>query len=119
MAGSAVTQLGPNPAFTMSSRSTRSSGDSASGPARTPSRVEPDGGVVLMASSGELAEAEAVGAEVARLLDDGTPAGEIAIVLRQPDALGPLYRRVFDRFAIPVAVQADLDVTRTLTGNGR
>jgi ATP-dependent helicase/DNAse subunit B len=118
MAGSAVTHLGPNPAFTKSKslyEVERRFGERAG---QHPARVEPDGGVVLVASSGELAEAEAVGAEVARLLDDGTPAGEIAVVLRQPDALGPLYRRVFDRFAIPVAVQADLAVTRTLTGTG-
>lgn len=80
--------------------------------------VEPDGGIELLASAGELAEAEAVGGAIARLLDDGEPAGEIAVVLRQPDALGPLYRRVFARFGIPAAVQADLDVTRTLTGAG-
>ncbi len=31
---------------------------------------------------------------------------------------GPLYRRVLSRFEIPVAVQADLDVSRTVTGPG-
>ena len=31
---------------------------------------------------------------------------------------GPLYRRVCSRFAIPTAVQADLAVTRTVTGTG-
>ena len=39
-----------------------------------------DGGLALLASAGELAEVEAVGAEVARLLH--VPAGEIAVVLR-------------------------------------
>ena len=80
--------------------------------------VENDGGVALVASAGELAEVEAVGAEVARLLDDGLPAGEIAIVLRDPRSAGPLYRRVLMRFGIPVAVQADLAATRTTTGAG-
>ena len=80
--------------------------------------IENDGGVALLASAGELAEAEAVGAEVARLLHDGVPAGEIAIVLRDPRSAGPLYRRVLSRFAIPVAVQADLAATRTATGSG-
>ena len=37
--------------------------------------VENDGGVAMLASAGELAEVEAVGAEVARLLDDGLPPG--------------------------------------------
>ena len=59
-----------------------------------------------------------MGAEVARLLDDGLPAGEIAIVLRDPRSAGPLYRRVLMRFGIPVAVQADLAATRTATGAG-
>ncbi len=77
-----------------------------------------DGGLALLASAGELAEAEAVGAEVARLLDDGVPAGEIAIVLPDPSSSGPLYRRVLSRFEIPTAVQADLAATRTVTGAG-
>jgi ATP-dependent helicase/DNAse subunit B len=80
--------------------------------------LENDGGIALLASAGELAEAESVGGEIARLLADGTAPGQIAIVLRQPEALGPLYRRVLQRFRIPVAVQADLDVSRTLTGAG-
>jgi ATP-dependent helicase/DNAse subunit B len=80
--------------------------------------VPNDGGVALLASAGELAEVEAVGAEVARLLSDGTPPGEIAIVLRDPRSAGPLYRRVLTRFGIPVAVQADLAAARTNTGAG-
>jgi ATP-dependent helicase/nuclease subunit B len=80
--------------------------------------IDNDGGVALLASAGELAEVEAVGAEVARLLDGGVPAGEIAIVLREPRSAGPLYRRVLTRFGIPVAVQADLAATRTATGAG-
>ena len=81
-------------------------------------RVENDGGVALLASAGELAEVEAVGTEVARLLSDGTPPGEIAIVLRDPRSGGPLYRRVLARFRIPVAVQADMSAARTNTGAG-
>ena len=80
--------------------------------------VENDGGVALLASAGELAEVEAVGVEVARLLSDGTPPGEIAIVLRDPRSGGPLYRRVLTRFQIPVAVQADTAAARTNTGAG-
>jgi ATP-dependent helicase/DNAse subunit B len=80
--------------------------------------VENDGGLALLASAGELAEAEAVGAEIARLLHSGVPAGEIGIVLREPSSSGPLYRRVLSRFEIPTAVQADLPAARTLTGAG-
>jgi ATP-dependent helicase/DNAse subunit B len=80
--------------------------------------IENDGGVALLASAGELAEVEAVGAEVARLLSDGVPPGEIAIVLRDPRSAGPLYRRVLARFGIPAAVQADLAAAMTGTGDG-
>ena len=80
--------------------------------------VANDGGLRLLASAGELAEAETIGSEVARLLDGDVPAGEIAIVARDPAAAGPLLRRVLTRFEIPVAVEADLPVTRTLTGAG-
>ena len=59
-----------------------------------------------------------MGARVARLLHDGVPAGEIAIVLRDPALGGRLYRRVLSRFDIPVAVQADLPAPRTVTGGG-
>ena len=85
------------------------------------SEAEPipnDGNLALLASAGELAEAEAVGGEVARLLHDGVPPGEIAIVVRDPGSGGPLYGRVLSRFGIPVAVQADLPATRTVTGAG-
>jgi ATP-dependent helicase/DNAse subunit B len=77
-----------------------------------------DGGLALLASAGELAEAEAVGAEIARLLHDGVEAGEIAVVLRDPAAAGPLFRRVLSRFEIPTAVQADIAAPRTVTGAG-
>src|SRR3954468_24973044 len=80
--------------------------------------IENDGGIALLASAGELAEVETVGAEVARLMSDGTPPGEIAIVLRDPRSGGPLYRRVLSRFDIPVAVQADMAAARTNTGAG-
>ena len=113
---STIERLEPSPA----SRRARpcSSSSAASASRRRGEPIENDGGVALLASAGELAEVEAVGAEVARLLDDGVPAGEIAIVLRDPRSAGPLYRRVLPRFDIPVAVQADLAATRTVTGAG-
>jgi ATP-dependent helicase/DNAse subunit B len=80
--------------------------------------VANDGGLALLVSAGELAEAEAVGGEVARLLHDGIDPGEIAIVLRDPSSSGPLYRRVLSSFRIPTAIQADLPAHRTLTGAG-
>lgn len=113
--GVSITELAPQSRFTESEalfELERRFGEPAEKP------IENDGGLALLASAGELAEAEAIGAEVARLLHDGVPASEIAIVLRDPASAGPLYRRLLKRFAIPVAVQADLDVTRTVTGSG-
>ena len=80
--------------------------------------VENDGGLALLASAGELAEAEAVGAEVARLLHDGAEPGEIAIVLRDPGSAGPLFGKVLRRYDIPAVIQADLAASRTVTGAG-
>ena len=80
--------------------------------------VDNDGGLALLASAGELAEAEAVGAEVARLLHDGAEPGEIAIVLRDPGSAGPLFGKVLRRYGIPAVVQADLAASRTVTGAG-
>jgi ATP-dependent helicase/DNAse subunit B len=116
LAGNSIERLEAEPRFTQSS--TLFEVERRFGEQDIDQAVDNDGGVALLASAGELAEVEAVGAEVARLLDDGVPAGEIAIVLREPRAAGPLYRRVLTRFGIPVAVRADLAVTRTSTGAG-
>lgn len=113
--GVEITHLETNPDFTRSRtlfELERRFGEDGAGP------VDNDGGLALLASAGELAEAETMGAEVARLLDRDVPPGEIAIVVRDPGSAGPLLRRVLARFDIPVAVQADLPVTRTLTGAG-
>jgi ATP-dependent helicase/DNAse subunit B len=118
LAGASVEQLSAEPRFTASAtlfELERRFGDPPPEPGERPDN---DGGLVLLGSAGELAEAECVGGEIARLLSAGTPADEIAVVLREPEALGPLFRRVLERFEIPVAVQAELDVTRTLTGRG-
>ena len=81
-------------------------------------RVEPDDGLVLLECAGERGEAEAVGAEVARLLADGVAADDIAVVLRSPDGRGPLFGQVFGSFGIPVAVEASLPLSRTAAGRG-
>lgn len=112
--GVTITQLETNPEFTRST--TLFEIERRFGGRSEP--VENDGGLALLASAGELAEAETIGSAVARLLDREVPPGEIAIVVRDPAATGPLFHRVLSRFEIPVAIQADLPVTRTLTGSG-
>ncbi len=113
--GAEITHLETNPEFTRSRtlfELERRFGEDGAEP------VENDGGLALLAAAGELAEAETIGAEIARLLDREVPPSEIAVVVRDPGSAGPLLRRVLSRFDIPVAVQADLAVTRTLTGAG-
>jgi ATP-dependent helicase/DNAse subunit B len=115
--GVSIERLEAEPKFTQSKtlfELERSFGEPVDGAPPIPN----DGGLALLASAGELAEAEAVGAKVARLLHDGAPPGEIAIVLRDPSSAGPLYRRVLARFGVPFAVRADLAAPRTVTGAG-
>jgi len=115
--GVRIEDLSPVAAFTSSStlfELERRFGE----PAPESEPIENDGGVALLASAGELAEVEAVGAEVARLLHDGCDPGQIAIVLRDPGSAGPLYGRVLSGYGIPVAVQAEIAAPRTVTGAG-
>ncbi|MEA2304223.1 MAG: hypothetical protein QOH43_1503 [Solirubrobacteraceae bacterium] len=75
--------------------------------------LDPAGPILLLRGGGERAELELVAAHVARLLRDGTPAGEIAVVLRRPDAHAALIERVFGAAGIPHA----LDRHRVLAGH--
>ncbi len=79
-------------------------------------RIEPDEGIALLDSAGELGEAEAIGAEIARLLAAGEPADSIAVVVRDPATRGPLIGRTLERFSIPVAVEARAPLAGTAVG---
>jgi ATP-dependent helicase/nuclease subunit B len=83
-----------------------------------PRRAEPDGGLVFMESAGERAEAESIGAELARLIAEGAEPDSIAVALRPAQRLGPLYAGVFERFGIPASVHADLPLAETGVGAG-
>ncbi|MDX6607773.1 MAG: hypothetical protein QOD14_2313, partial [Solirubrobacterales bacterium] len=80
--------------------------------------LEPGPGLTMLEAAGELAEVEAIGEEIARLLAGGVAADQIAIVLREPAAQGALYRRALGELGIPVAVEARLGLNRTATGHG-
>jgi ATP-dependent helicase/DNAse subunit B len=60
--------------------------------------------VLLLQGGGERAELELVAAHVARLLREGVPAGEIAVVLRRPQTHAALVERVFGAARIPHAL---------------
>jgi ATP-dependent helicase/DNAse subunit B len=64
--------------------------------------------VALLQAGGERAEAELVAAEVLRLLEDGVPAEEIAVVVRSLDDAAPLLERVLSGFGVPFALRRDI-----------
>jgi ATP-dependent helicase/DNAse subunit B len=81
-------------------------------------RQEPDPGLELLEAAGARAEAELIGGRIARLLSDGVAASEIVVVVRHPDADGPLLAEVLGRLAIPVAAEARVPFERTAVGRG-
>jgi ATP-dependent helicase/DNAse subunit B len=81
-------------------------------------RPDPGDAVVLLAGGGERAELELVGTHVAGLLRAGVPPGEIAVVLRRPEARGPLLERVFGAYGIPYALERRVPAGHTALGRG-
>ena len=79
-------------------------------------RTTPDESLAILRSAGERGEAEAIGSEIAALIAAGTDPGAIAVALREPASAGPLYQRVLGGLGIPVAVEAEIPVSRTATG---
>ena len=73
--------------------------------------------VRLHHSGGERAEVELAGAEVLRLLREGVPPGDIAVVFRTPDRYASLVDQVFGAYGIPYSI--DRSVRLRQTGLGR
>ena len=84
--------------------------------AAEPERMRPDDTLVLLRSAGERGEAEAIAAEVARLLADGVEPEEIAIVVRDPARRGPLLASVLESYGVPVALEAEVSAGTTAVG---
>jgi ATP-dependent helicase/DNAse subunit B len=80
----------------------------------------PDAGdaLLLLQGGGERAELELVAAHVARLIAAGTPAGEIAVVLRRPEAQAALVERVLAGAGIPFVLRRKLPLGHTALGRG-
>jgi ATP-dependent helicase/DNAse subunit B len=72
--------------------------------------------VTVMRSSGSRNEAEAIGAEIAKLVAEGVPPDRIAIAVSAPAVNGPLIRDVLTRFGIPVALESETAVRATSVG---
>ncbi len=81
-----------------------------------PERLPDDGSLVFLRSAGERGEAEAIAAEVARLLAEGTEPEEIAIVTRDPARRGPPIAAALESYGIPSALEAEVPAAATAVG---
>jgi ATP-dependent helicase/DNAse subunit B len=83
-----------------------------------PARRQPDPSLAILRSAGERGEAEAIGAEVAKLIAAGADPAEIAILLRDPARRGPLLASVLESYGVPTALEAKIAVATTAIGGG-
>jgi ATP-dependent helicase/DNAse subunit B len=81
-----------------------------------PERRPADSSLAILRSAGARGEAEAIGAEVARLLAAGEQPEGIAIALRDPARRGPLIASVLESYGIATALEAELPVASTAVG---
>jgi RecB family exonuclease len=81
-----------------------------------PKRVEHDGSLTLLRSAGTRAEAEAIAAQVSRLIGDGADPAEIAIALRDPSRRGPEVAAALERNGIAAALEAEVPAAGTSGG---
>ena len=79
-------------------------------------RVPAGRAVALIEAGGELAEAEALAAEVRELISSGVPPEEIAIVMRSPDRLAPLVAEVLLAYGVPVDSELGVRFSHTALG---
>jgi ATP-dependent helicase/DNAse subunit B len=84
--------------------------------ASEPQRRPLDESLVFMRSAGARGEAEAIAAEVARLLAEETKPEQIAIVVRDPARRGPLLASVLESYGVPTALEAEVSVATTSVG---
>jgi RecB family exonuclease len=81
-----------------------------------PQRVDPDGSLTILRSAGTRAEAEAIAAQVSRLVGGGADPAEIAIALRDPSRRGPEVAAALERNGIATALEAEVPVAATSVG---
>jgi ATP-dependent helicase/DNAse subunit B len=72
--------------------------------------------LVLLRSAGARGEAEAIAAEVAKLIAGGADPAAIAIAVRDPVRRGPLLAAVLESCGIAVALEAEVPVAATSVG---
>ncbi len=72
--------------------------------------------VSVMRSSGVRNEAEAIAAEVAKLVSEGTDPEQIAVAVNVPARNGPIIRDTLTRYGVPVALESETAVRETTVG---
>ena len=80
--------------------------------------VAPGAAVRLHAAGGERAEIELCGGEVLGLLREGTPPGEVAVVLRDPAGYASTIEQVFGAYGIPYSIDRSIALAHTSLGKG-
>jgi len=78
--------------------------------------LRPGDALTLIEASGRRGEAEAIGAEIACLLDAGVDPGEVAIAIDAPAANGGPILEVLTEYGIPATLEAETGATETATG---
>jgi len=81
-----------------------------------PARRTPTEALVLLRSTGERGEAEAIAVEVAKLIAAGADPAGIAIAVRDPVRRGPLLAAVLESCGVAVALEAEVPVSGTAVG---
>ena len=82
------------------------------------SRVHAGDAVELHSAGGERVEIELAGARVLRLLREGMPPGEVAVVFRDPDRYASLVEQVFGAYGIPYSIDRSARLSHTGLGRG-
>jgi RecB family exonuclease len=85
-------------------------------PALPPQPLPEPSDLTMLRSAGSRAEAEAIAAEVSRLVHTGTAPDQIAVALRDPSRRGPEVEAALEANGIAAALEAEVPVASTSVG---
>jgi RecB family exonuclease len=85
-------------------------------PALPPQPLPEPSDLTMLRSAGSRAEAEAIAAEVSRLVHDGAAPDQIAVALRDPSRRGPEVEAALEANGIAAALEAEVPVASTSVG---
>lgn len=80
--------------------------------------ADPGDAVAVHLAGGRRAEVELCAAAVLELLRGGTPAGDVAVVMRDPPAYASTVEQVFGAYGIPYSIDRALALRHTGVGRG-